>query len=167
MSPHAQSRTASHNDDGDQGDSLDLILDYARQSYQEQLARVESYRARAGALLAFAAVLVTFSTATASTNGRAPTQAAGTLCVVLAAVLFLLASSARGSRLIPSVRWLTTAEVGDAAAATKARLLRSLLVALESNQRPLRRLGILLYAGLLWLLLGTVVLGARLTLLLL
>jgi hypothetical protein len=148
-------------------DSLDLVLDRARRGYEQQIATFESHRARAGTLLAYAAVLVTFSAATSPTTGHAPTQAAGTACVLLAAGLFLVASSGSGLRLVPTIRWLKTAEVRDPAVTTKERLLRNVLATLESNQRPVARLEAILSIGLLWLLLGTIIIGVRFALLLL
>lgn len=150
--------------DGD--DSLDLVLGYARQSYDLQFARHDAYRARSGTLLAFAAVLVTLSAGTAPAGPPGKTHIAGTGAVLVAAVVFMMASSGPGLRLIPPVRWFTATDVTDPAATTKERLLRSLTVALESNQRTLRRLSTLLSVGLLWLLLGTILIGVRFTLLL-
>jgi hypothetical protein len=167
MGPHAHSGTASHGENGDRGDSLEFVLDTARRAYEQQVATFERHRARAGALLAFAAVLVTVSGAARPIEGYALLQASGTFCVLLAAVVFLTASSWPGLRLVPTVRWFRTAEVEKTQSASEARLLRSLLFALETNQRPLQRISTLLSIGLFWLLAGTSIIGARLTLLLL
>jgi hypothetical protein len=167
MTAQDPSKPRENDDAATATDSLDLILDTARRGYEQQIAAFESHRARAGTLLAFAAVLVTFSAATSPSTGHAPTHAAGTACVLLAAVLFLVASSGSGLRLVPTIRWLKTAEVGDGAVTTKERLLRSILAALEANRRPLARLEAFISIGLLWLLLGTTVSGVRFALLLL
>lgn len=157
---------AAGGDSADDGDSLDLILTYARQSYDLQFARHDAYRARSGTLLAFAAVLVALSagSVTAAPPGKA--HVAGTGAVLVAAVVFMVASSGSGLQLVPSARWVMATDVADPAATTKRRLLRSLTVAIESNQRALRRLSTLLSVGLLWLLVGTILIGVRLTLLL-
>ncbi len=167
MNPNNESRAASHGGDGDHGDSLEFVLDTARRAHEQQVATFERHRVRAGTLLAFAAVLVTVSGAASPIEGYALLQASGTFCVLLAAVAFLTASSWPGLRLVPTVRWFRTAEVETTRSASEARLLRSLLFALETNQRPLQRISILLSIGLLWLLAGTSIIGARLTLLLL
>jgi len=71
-------------------DSLDLVLDYARQSYGQQFAAQDAYRTRAGSLLAFAAVLVALSAGAVPRGGGRVAQAAGTVFVVLSVGLLCL-----------------------------------------------------------------------------
>lgn len=166
MNPVRHERVPRRHDDGE-SDSLDVILEYARQAYGHQHARLESYRTWSGTLLAFATILVTVSGGASPRAGWAILQALGTLFVLLAALLFLAVASWPGLRLVPSIRWLSTAELSEPVSVTRGRLLRSLIVAMETNERLLRRITIVLSTGLLWLLLGTFIIGARLTLLLL
>ena len=167
MPPRANDLSTTHPPGGTDRDSLDLILSYARQSYDRQIARLETYRTRAGSLLAFAAVLVALSAGAAPEVGRDLAQAVGTVAVLIAAVLFLAASSARGLREVPSVRSLSALDIADPPATTKAGLLRNTLVALRFNRRLLTRVGAVLSVGLAWLLVGTILIGVRVTLLLL
>jgi hypothetical protein len=167
MDRRAQSRSKDRRSTDGDGDSLDLILGYSRQSYDQQFSRLETYRTRAGSLLAFAAVLVALSAGAAPRAGRDLAQAVGTVAVLIAAVLFLVASSARGLREVPSVRALSELDIADPPTDTKAGLLRNTLVALRFNRRLLTRVGAVLSVGLAWLLVGTILIGVRVTLLLL
>lgn len=152
---------------GGGSDSLDLVLDYARRSYEQQFTRLDAYRARSGNLLAFAAVLVTFSTGATPGDSTSVAQAAGTLLVSVAAVLFLIVSLGKGLRVAPSVPSLARSDMSDSPEVIKSRLLRNTLGVLGPNERAVERLGGLLSVGLLCLLAGTIVIGARVTLLLL
>ena len=62
--------------------SLQTILSYARQNYAKQFVTLEAYRARAGSLLAFAAVLVAISAGSASRDAPSLFQAGGTVLVL-------------------------------------------------------------------------------------
>lgn len=167
MSPRANAastdqppRDAAHN-------SLDLILSYARQSYDQQVATLEVYRSRAGSLLAFAAVLVTLTSRTGPDLTRSLAQATGTVCVLVSAVLFLVVSSAKGFREVPSTHSLEIWDIDASPEQSKVRLLRHTLVAIRSNSHALSLVGAVLAIGLAWLLAGTILIGVRLTLLLL
>ena len=151
---------------GSAADSLDLILSHARQTYQHQVVTLEAYRARAVSLLAVAAVLVTFAGAGPYASPSV-THAVGTVCVLVSAVFFLLVSSARGFRAVPSLKSLTGWPIGEPVRDSKMRLLRHTLVGANSNRRELQLFGSLLTAGLVCLLVGTILIGARLALLLL
>ena len=167
MDTQPRDRSPDRRDAAGRSDSLDLILGYARQSYDQQLARLETYRSRAGSLLAFAAVLVTLSAGTAPGAGRSVAQAAGTLLVSMAAVLFLAVSLGEGLRVAPSVLSLARSDLADPPHVIKSRLLRNTLDVLGPNQRTVARLGAVPSIGLLCLVAGTIVIGVRVTLLLL
>jgi len=121
-------------------DSLDLVLDYARQSYGQQFAAQDAYRTRAGSLLAFAAVLVALSAGAVPRGGGRVAQAAGTVFVVLAAILFLVGSLGESLQIAPSTRTLIQSDMEAPRRLTQERLLRSTLDVLGSNQRVLTRL---------------------------
>jgi len=146
-------------------DSLDFVLSHARQSYQQQVGTLEAYRARPVSLLAVAALLVTF-TGAGPYASPSVTHAVGTICVLVSAVFFLLVSSARGFRAVPSLKSLTRWPIGEPISESKTRLLRHTLVGANSNRRELQLFGSLLTAGLVCLLVGTILIGARLALLL-
>ncbi len=148
-------------------DSLDLILSYARRSYDQQVGTLETYRSRAGSLLAFAAVLVTLTSGAGPDLTRSLAQAIGTVCVLVSAVLFLVVSSAKGFREIPSMGSLETWDIDAPLEQSKITLLRHTLVAIRSNRRALGLVGAVLSIGLAWLLAGTILIGVRLALLLL
>lgn len=147
--------------------SLDLVLSYARQSYAQQVVALETYRSRAGSLLAFAAVLVTLASGTGPAVTRSLAQAIGTVCVLVSAVLFLVVSSAKGFREIPSMSSLETWDIDAPPEQSKVRVLRHTLVAIRSNRRALGLVGAVLSIGLVWLLAGTILIGVRLAQLLL
>jgi len=147
--------------------SLQTILSYARQNYAQQFVTLEAYRARAGSLLAFAAVLVAISAGSAQRGAPSLSQAGGTVLVLAAAVLFLLVSLGEGLRYAPSRRTLARSDVTAPVHETHERLLRGTLDVLDFNQRILGRLRALLFVGLLCLVAGTILIGARVTELLL
>ncbi len=148
-------------------DSLQIILGYARQSYLQQFATLDAYRARAASLLAFAAVLVAISAGTAQTDARSLLQASGTIFVLASAVIFLMVSLGQGFEATPSTRTLARSDLAAPVQATQEQLLRGTLDVLRSNQRILTRLSGLLSAGLLGLVAGTIIIGVRVTELLL
>jgi len=166
MPPRANDLSTTHPPGATDRDSLDLILAYARQSYDQQFASLDAYRARAGSLLAFAAVLVTLAAGDLTTGHDSTALAAGTLFVLQAAVLFLIASAGRSLQVAPSTRTLASAELRAERRLTEERVLRSTLDVLDSNHRVLSRARALLSVGLLSLLVGTVIIGLRLALLL-
>ena len=147
-------------------DSLDLVLGYARQSYLQQSTSLDAYRTRAGSLLAFAAVLVTLSAATTPAPHLSLAQAAGTVFVVLSAILFLVASVGESLRVAPSTRTLAQSDLDAPRHATQERLLRSTLDVLGANQRVLTRVRTVLSVGLVCLLAGTIIIGLRVAMLL-
>ena len=127
--------------------SLQSILNYARQNYAQQFVTLEAHRARAGSLLAFAAVLVAISAGSAQRDAPSLFQAGGTVLVLASAVLFLIVSLGEGLRY--------------------ERLLRDTLDVLGFNQRILGRRRAMSSVGLLCLATGTMLIGARVTELLL
>jgi len=147
--------------------SLQTILGYARQNYAQQFVTLEAYRARAGSLLAFAAVLVAISAGSAQRDAPSLSQAGGTVLVLASAVLFLIVSLGEGLRAAPSPRTLARSDVTAPVRETHERLLRGTLDVLGFNQRILSRLRTLLSVGLLCLATGTILIGARVTELLL
>ncbi len=148
--------------------SLQTILSYARQNYAQQFVTLEAYRARAGSLLAFAAVLVAISSGSASSDAPSLSQAGGTVLVLASAVLFLIVSLGEGLRAAPSPRTLARSDVTAPVHETHERLLlRGTLDVLDFNRRILGRLRTLLSVGLLCLVAGTILIGARVTELLL
>lgn len=147
--------------------SLQTILGYARQNYAQQFVTIEAYRARAGSLLAFAAVLVAISAGSAQRDSPSLSQAGGTVLVLASAVLFLIVSLGEGLRFAPSRRTLARSDVTAPVRQTHERLLRGTLDVLGLNQRIISRLRALLSAGLLCLVAGTILIGARVTELLL
>ena len=147
--------------------SLQTILSYARQNYAQQFVTLEAYRARAGSLLAFAAVLVAISAGSASRDAPSLFQAGGTVLVLASAVLFLIVSLGEGLRAAPSRRTLARSDVTAPMHETHERLLRGTLDILGFNRRILGRLRTLLSVGLLCLVAGTILIGARVTELLL
>ena len=167
MDSPAHKRSSGQRGAGADRNSLDLILTYARQSYDQQVATLEMHRSRAGSLLAFAAVLVTLASGTGPAVTRSLAQAIGTVCVLVSAVLFLVVSSAKGFREIPSMSSLETWDIDASPEQSKVRLLRHTLAAIRSNRRALGLVGAVLSIGLAWLLAGTILIGVRLALLLL
>ena len=147
--------------------SLQTILTFARQNYAQQFVTLEAYRARAGSLLAFAAVLVAISAGSAPRDAPSLSQAGGTVLVLASAVLFLIVSLGEGLRAAPSPRTLARSDVTAPVRETHERLLRGTLDVLGFNQRILSRLRTLLSVGLLCLATGTILIGARVTELLL
>lgn len=147
-------------------DSLDIILDFAWRNYERQFRSLDSYRARAGSLLAFAAVLVTLSASPTSSADRNLTQAGGTLLVVVAAVLFLAASVSGSLQVTPPPRTLRRLGPTSPQYVTKQQILRGTLEALAANQRALVRVRSTLSIGLVCLLVGTVIIGLRVAVLL-
>ena len=147
--------------------SLQTILSYARQNYAQQFVTLEAYRARAGSLMAFAAVLVAISAGSAQRGAPSLSQAGGTVLVLASAVLFLIVSLGEGLRYAPSRRTLARSDVTAPMHETHERLLRGTLDILGFNRRILGRLRTLLSVGLLCLATGTILIGARVTELLL
>ncbi len=147
---------------GAQG-SVDLVLGYARATYDEQFSRLDAYRARSGGLLAFAAALVALSSSVAPNRVPGPARAVGIAFVLAAAVLFLVASSAYRLRAAPSPRSLARTDLEAPHASTARQLLRTTFVAVEANRRALRRLEFVFAIGLVCLLAGTIVLGLYMT----
>lgn len=147
--------------------SLQTILSYARQNYAQQFVTLEAYRARAGSLLAFAAVLVAISAGSASRDAPSLPQASGTVLVLASAVLFLIVSLGEGLRAAPSPRTLAQSDVTAPVQETHERLLRGTLDVLGFNQRILSRRRAMSSIGLLCIVAGTVLIGARVTELLL
>lgn len=163
-----QDAQAKPDEESDTGrvDSLQLILSYARESYLQQFATLDTYRARAGSLLAFAAVLVTLSAAAAPRVDRSLAQAGGTGFVMLSAILLLLVSLGKGLQAAPSRRTLARSDLAAPAHTTEQRLLRDTPDVVGSNQRILTRLGTVLSIGLLCLVVGTIIIGVRVAVLL-
>ena len=143
--------------------SVDLVLGYARATYDEQFSRLDAYRARSGGLLAFAAALVALSSSVAPNRVPGPARAVGIAFVLAAAVLFLVASSAYRLRAAPSPRLLARTDLEAPHSSTARQLLRSTLFAVEANGRALRRLELVFAVGLVCLLAGTIVLGLYMT----
>jgi len=143
--------------------SLQTILTYARQNYAQQFVTIEAYRARAGSLLAFAAVLVAISAGSASRGAPSLLQAGGTVLVLASAVLFLIVSLGEGLRYAPSRRTLAQSDVTAPVRETHERLLRDTLDVLGFNQRILGRRRAMSSVGLLCLAMGTMLIGARVT----
>ncbi len=134
--------------------SLQTILSYARQNYARQFVTLEAYRARAGSLLAFAAVLVAVSAGSAQRGAPSLSQAGGTVLVLASSVLFLIVSLGEGLRYAPSRRTLARSDVTAPVRETHERLLRGTLDVLDFNRRILGRLRALLFVGLLCLVAG-------------
>ena len=143
--------------------SLQTILNYARQNYAQQFVTLEAHRARAGSLLAFAAVLVAISAGSAQRDAPSLFQAGGTVLVLASAVLFLIVSLGESLRYVPSRRTLARSDVTAPVRETHERLLRGTLDVLDFNQRILSRRRALSSVGLLCLVAGTILIGARVT----
>ena len=119
--------------------SLQSILNYARQNYAQQFVTLEAHRARAGSLLAFAAVLVAISAGSAQRDAPSLFQAGGTVLVLASAVLFLIVSLGESLRYVPSRRTLARSDVTAPVRETHERLLRGTLDVLDFNHRILSR----------------------------
>lgn len=159
-------RVSDGDTEPDSRSSLEIVLEYARYSYDQQFASLDAYRARAGSLLAFAAVLVALSAGTGPPGTAAVTKGLGTMFVVASAVLFLVASAAERLQVAPSTHALDEFELDASRRTTQERLLRSTLDVLGANRRVLTRVRTVLSIGLLCLLMGTIIIGMRMTLLL-
>ena len=166
MDPNGYGRQPTRRSTPSSPDSLDIILESAARSYEHQFRFLESYRARAGNLLAFAAVLVTLSAGTTPVRERSLTQATGTVFVLLAAVLFLVASVGESLQVTPPPHRFAQMGPDSPPEVTKQRLLRGMLEALVSNDRTLVRVRAVLSIGLVCLVLGTVIIGLRVAVLL-
>ncbi len=110
---------------------------------------------------------MTFSGGIAPRDARSAWQAGGTVFVLASAVLFLIVSLGEGLRVTPSRRTLERSNLAAPVQATQERLLRGTLDILGFNKRILARLRTLLSVGLLCLVAGTIIIGARVTELLL
>ena len=98
---------------------------------------------------------------------RSRAAGGGTVLVLASAVLFLIVSLGEGLRAAPSPRMLARSDVTAPLHETHERLLRGTLDILGFNRRILGRLRALSSVGLLCLVAGTILIGARVTELLL
>lgn len=147
-------------------ENLQLILDLAREAYWRQHDRLESYRTRAGSLLAFAAVLVAVSV-DATVPARDSWSAAGIIFVVLSATLFLLVFVGFHLEYTPDVRSLADSYLVEDCTLTQLQVLGNTVEAVGLNGRAVQRVELVYSVALVGLTLGTLIIGVRAALLLL
>lgn len=156
----AEERRGSH-------DSVELIYGLARASYRDQFSQRDQQRTRCGALLAFAGILATLSITAARDAHGSLLIFVGIIALITAAGLFFAGIVWFSLESTPRVRQLADQYLLSSPRDTELQILGNTVGVIHRNERSLQRADPVFGLAVLLLFLGTLLIGARVAMLLL
>ena len=156
----AEERGGSH-------DSVELVYGIARAAYRDQFSQRDQQRTRCGALLAFAGILATLSITAARDARGSLLIFIGIIALITAAGLFFAGIVWFSLETTPSVRRLADQYLLSSPRDTELQILGNTVGVIHRNERSLQRADSVFGLAVLLLFLGTLLIGARVAVLLL
>lgn len=141
--------------------SLDTVLGFVREDYEDDFKSLDSYRTRAATLLGIAAVAVGLTAQYAGHGHGGWPMFLGLVCVLLSLVAFLYVSTSIRLRIAPLSRPLAEECLNENPTATKLQVLANTLEAVECNAKRVALVQWVHTAGLVLLAGGTLLIGIR------
>jgi len=148
-------------------DSVELIYGLARAAYRDQFAQRDQQRTRCGTLLAFAGILATLSITAARDAHGSLLIFIGIIALIAAAGLFFAGIIWFSLDITPRVRELADEYLLSSRRDAELQILGNTVSVIRRNERTLQRADSLFGFAVLLLFLGTLLIGARVALLLL
>ena len=148
-------------------DSVELVYGLARAAYRDQFSQRDQQRTRCGTLLAFAGILATLSIAAARDAHGSLLIFVGIIALIAAAGLFFAGIIWFSLDITPRVRELADDYLLSSRSDAELQILGNTVDVIRSNERSLQRADSLFGVAVLLLFLGTLLIGARVALLLL
>lgn len=148
-------------------DSVELIYGLARAAYRDQFAQRDQQRTRCSALLAFAGILATLSLTAARDAHGSLLIFIGIIALITAAGLFFAGIVWFSLDTTPRFRELADDYLLSSRRDAELQILGNTVSVIHRNERSLQRADSLFGAAVLLLFLGTLLIGARVALLLL
>ena len=148
-------------------DSVELIYGLARAAYRDQFAQRDQQRTRCGTLLAFAGILATLSITAARDAHGSLLIFIGIIALIAAAGLFFAGIIWFSLDITPRVRELADDYLLSSRRHAELQILGNTVSVIRRNERTLQRADSLFGFAVLLLFLGTLLIGARVALLLL
>lgn len=156
----AEERRGSH-------DSVELVYGLARAAYRDQFSQRDQQRTRCGALLAFAGILATLSITAARDAHGSLLIFVGIIALITAAGLFFAGIVWFSLETTPRFRQLADQYLLSSPRDTELQILGNTVGVIHRNERSLQRADSLFGLAVLLLFLGTLLIGARVAMLLL
>lgn len=156
----AEERRGSH-------DSVELVYGLARAAYRDQFSQRDQQRTRCGALLAFAGILATLSITAARDAHGSLLIFVGIIALITAAGLFFAGIVWLSLETTPRFRQLSDQYLLSSPRDTELQILGNTVGVIHRNERSLQRADSLFGLAVLLLFLGTLLIGARVAMLLL
>ena len=151
---------------GESHDSVALVYGLARAAYRDQFAQRDQQRTRCGTLLAFAGILATLSITAARDAQGSLLIFCGIIALIAAAGLFFAGIIWFSLETTPRFRKLADEYLLSSRRDTELQVLGNTVSVIRRNERTLQRADSLFGFAVLLLFLGTVLIGARVALLL-
>ena len=148
-------------------DSVELIYGLARAAYRDQFAQRDQQRTRCGTLLAFAGILATLSITAARDAHGSLLIFIGIIALIAASGLFFAGIIWFSLDITPRVRELADEYLLSSRRDAELQILGNTVSVIRRNERTLQRADSLFGFAVLLLFLGTLLIGARVALLLL
>ena len=152
---------------GESHDSVALVYGLARTAYRDQFAQRDQQRTRCGTLLAFAGILATLSITAARDAHGSLLIFIGIIALLAAAGLFFAGIVWFNLDITPRVRELADDYLLSSRRDAELQILGNTVSVIRRNERTLQRADSLFGFAVLLLFLGTLLIGARVALLLL
>ena len=149
------------------GDSVALVYGLARAAYRDQFAQRDQQRTRCSALLAFAGILATLSITAARDAHGSLLIFIGIVALIAAAGLFFAGIVWFSLEITPRFWKLADEYLLSSRRDTQLQILGNTVSVIRRNERTLQRTDSLFGFAVLLLFLGTLLIGARVALLLL
>jgi hypothetical protein len=148
-------------------DSVELVYGLARAAYRDQFSQRDQQRTRCGALLAFAGILATLSIAAARDAHGSLLIFCGIIALIAAEGLFFAGIIWFSLETTPRFRQLADQYLLSSRRDTELQILGNSVSVIHRNERSLQRADSLFGVAVLLLFLGTLLIGARVAMLLL
>ncbi len=152
---------------GESPDSVALVYGLARAAYRDQFAQRDQQRTRCSALLAFAGILATLSITAARDAHGSLLIFIGIVALIAAAGLFFAGIVWFSLEITPRFWKLADEYLLSSRRDTQLQILGNTVSVIRRNERTLQRTDSLFGFAVLLLFLGTLLIGARVALLLL
>ena len=152
---------------GESHDSVALVYGLARTAYRDQFAQCDQQRTRCSALLAFAGILATLSITAARDAHGSLLIFVGIIALIAAAGLFFAGIVWFSLEITPRFWKLADEYLLSSRRDTELQILGNTVSVIRRNERTLQRTDSLFGFAVLLLFLGTLLIGARVALLLL
>jgi cytochrome c biogenesis protein CcdA len=142
-------------------DSLEIVLAYAREEYEQQHSAHDKVVGRASGLLGFVTALIGLAgLGELTSQPERWLVIAGVIALIAAAILFVRVARLREYSRTPVASVLEAKYLGKPQAETQKAVLKATLSVIASNKIALRKVRDLYQTGVILLALGAVAVGA-------